>query len=85
MLEPEAAYAHLEDMIELGEGLVGAVVQSVVKNRARELVTLNRDIAKLEKIVPPFPESPTKMPFRFCRRPGTRRNGVTISAAMRRP
>lgn len=55
MLEPEAAYAHLEDMIELGEGLVGAVVQSVVKNRARELVTLNRDIAKLEKIVPPFP------------------------------
>jgi asparaginyl-tRNA synthetase len=55
MLEPEAAYARLEDMIELGEGLVSAVVQSVVKNRVRELATLQRDVSKLEKIVPPFP------------------------------
>lgn len=55
MLEPEAAYSHLEDMIELGEGLVSAVVQSVVKNRSRELATLQRDISKLEKIAPPFP------------------------------
>src|ERR1700721_1702435 len=45
MLEPEAAYAHLEDMIQLGEGLVSAVVQSVVKNRARELAMLERDVA----------------------------------------
>src|SRR6201981_2777327 len=37
MLEPEASYAHLDDMVQLGEGLVSAVVQSVVKNRAREL------------------------------------------------
>jgi asparaginyl-tRNA synthetase len=49
MLEPEAAYAHLEDMIAAGEGLVSAVVQSVVKNRARELLTLERDVAKLAK------------------------------------
>jgi len=55
MLEPEASYAHLEDMMRLGEGLVNAVVQSVVKNRARELATIQRDVAKLEKIVPPFP------------------------------
>ncbi|MHB8539728.1 MAG: asparagine--tRNA ligase [Candidatus Acidiferrales bacterium] len=55
MLEPEAAYAHLEDMMLLGEGLVSAVVQSVVKNRARELETLKRDISKLENIKPPFP------------------------------
>src|ERR1700683_637734 len=55
MLEPEAAYAHLEDMMQLGEGLVSAVVQSVVKNRPRELATIQRDVAKLEKIVPPFP------------------------------
>src|SRR6201993_4231582 len=37
MLEPEAAYAHLEDMMALGEGLVSHVVQSVLKNRTREL------------------------------------------------
>jgi asparaginyl-tRNA synthetase len=55
MLEPEAAYAHLEDMMQLGEGLVSAVVRSVVKNRPRELATIQRDVAKLEKIVPPFP------------------------------
>ena len=55
MLEPEASYAHLEDVIQHGEGLVSAVVQSVVKNRARELAVLQRDVAKLEKIAPPFP------------------------------
>jgi asparaginyl-tRNA synthetase len=55
MLEPEAAYTHLDDMIELGEGLVSAMVQSVVKNREKELATLGRDVAKLAKIVPPFP------------------------------
>ncbi len=30
MLEPEASYAHLEDMMALAEGLVSHVVQSVV-------------------------------------------------------
>ncbi|MGC1105676.1 MAG: asparagine--tRNA ligase [Candidatus Acidiferrales bacterium] len=55
MLEPEAAFAHLEDMMVLGEGLVSAVVQSCVKNRARELEMLKRDVSKLENIKPPFP------------------------------
>ncbi len=55
MLEPEAAYAHLEDMMALAEGLVSGIVQSVVKNRPRELDTLKRDVSKLEKILPPFP------------------------------
>jgi asparaginyl-tRNA synthetase len=55
MLEPEAAYAHLEDMIQLGEGLVSAAVQSVAKNRTRELALIERDIASLVKITPPFP------------------------------
>jgi asparaginyl-tRNA synthetase len=55
MLEPEAAYARLEDMIQLGEGLVSAIVRSAVKNRSRELAVLQRDVSKLEKITPPFP------------------------------
>lgn len=55
MLEPEAAYAELGDMMDLGEGLVSAVVQSVVKNKARELETLKRDVAKLENVKAPFP------------------------------
>src|ERR1700679_2737942 len=55
MLEPEAAYAHLEDMIVLAEGLVSAVVQSVAKNRTRELGLIERDVASLQKISTPFP------------------------------
>ena len=55
MLEPEASYAHLEDMMQLAEGLVSAVAQSVAKNRARELAVLQRDSAKLAQIAPPFP------------------------------
>jgi asparaginyl-tRNA synthetase len=55
MLEPEAAYAHLEDMIVLAEGLVSAVVQSVAKNRTRELAMIERDVASLQRITPPFP------------------------------
>jgi asparaginyl-tRNA synthetase len=55
MLEPEGAYAHLEDMIQLAEGLVSAVVQSVAKNRTRELGLIERDVASLQKITPPFP------------------------------
>ncbi|HEY4580418.1 MAG TPA: asparagine--tRNA ligase [Candidatus Acidoferrales bacterium] len=55
MLEPEAAYAHLEDMMVLAESLVSHIVQSVVTNRRRELETLKRDVAKLESVRPPFP------------------------------
>ncbi len=55
MLEPEAAYAHLDDMMALGEGLVAAIVQGVVKNRPTDLEALKRDVKALEKVVPPFP------------------------------
>ncbi len=55
MLEPEAAYAELADMMNLAEGLVSAVVQSVVANKPRELETLKRDIKKLENVKAPFP------------------------------
>src|SRR5215475_11566023 len=55
MLEPEAAYATLDDMMALGEGLVSAIVQTVVENRSRELELLKRDTTKLENVKPPFP------------------------------
>jgi asparaginyl-tRNA synthetase len=55
MLEPEAAYAELADMMDLGEGLVSAIVQSVIKNKSRELEVLKRDIKKLENVKAPFP------------------------------
>ena len=55
MLEPEAAYATLDDMMALGESLVSAIVQSVVKNKSRELELLKRDTKMLENVKPPFP------------------------------
>src|SRR5476649_330995 len=50
MLEPEAAYAELADMMTLAEGLVSAVVQSVLANKSIELETLKRDTKKLENV-----------------------------------
>jgi asparaginyl-tRNA synthetase len=55
MLEPEAAYAELGDMMDLAEGLVSAMVQGVMTNKSRELETLKRDMVKLENVKPPFP------------------------------
>ncbi len=55
MLEPEAAYATLDDMMALGEGLVSAIVQSVVQNKKPELELLKREVSKLANIKPPFP------------------------------
>ncbi|OFW51719.1 MAG: asparagine--tRNA ligase [Acidobacteria bacterium RIFCSPLOWO2_12_FULL_68_19] len=55
MVEPEMAYAGLDDVIDLAEGLVTSVVGRVLDRRRRELQVLERDTAKLEAIGPPFP------------------------------
>src|SRR5579862_870236 len=54
MVEPEVAYADLNDIIALAEGLVVEVVARVLDRRARELKTLERDTSKLERIKAPF-------------------------------
>jgi asparaginyl-tRNA synthetase len=70
MLEPEAAYAHLEDMMELGEGLVSHIVQSVLRNRSREIETLKRDVSKLESVKPPFPRITYEQALEILRQHG---------------
>ena len=55
MVEPEVAFAHLEDTMALGEELVAFVVGRVLDKRRPELKTLERNIANLEKIRLPFP------------------------------
>ncbi|HXE79988.1 MAG TPA: asparagine--tRNA ligase [Vicinamibacterales bacterium] len=55
MVEPEMAYADLNDVIELAEALVVEVVHRVLETRASELATLQRDTSKLERIAAPFP------------------------------
>ncbi len=55
MVEPEVAYATLDDVIELAEGLVVSVVSRVLERRGKELKALERDTSKLEQVKAPFP------------------------------
>ena len=55
MVEPEMAYANLDDVMALAEGLVVSVVARVLEKRRRELTVLERDITKLESVQAPFP------------------------------
>ena len=55
MVEPEVAYANLDDVMELSEGLITFIVKRCLEKRRADLQTIGRDIAKLEKIGMPFP------------------------------
>jgi asparaginyl-tRNA synthetase len=55
MVEPEMAYADLDDVITLAEGLLTSVVARVLDKRRHELKVLERDTAKLESVKAPFP------------------------------
>jgi len=55
MVEPEVAYAELDDVMELAEGLISFIVKRCVEKRRVDLQTIGRDISKLEKIAAPFP------------------------------
>jgi asparaginyl-tRNA synthetase len=55
MVEPEVAFAHLDDVMTLGEELVAFVVGRVLEKRRPELQILERKIENLEKIKVPFP------------------------------
>ena len=55
MVEPEMAYADLNDVIGLAERLVTSVVARVLDRRAAELTLLERDTTKLAAVKTPFP------------------------------
>jgi asparaginyl-tRNA synthetase len=55
MVEPEMAYATLDDVKRVAEEMICFVVSRVLENRRAELSTLERDITKLEAIKAPFP------------------------------
>ncbi len=55
MVEPEMAYAQLEDVMDLSERLISSVVRRVLERRAGELKTLERNTAPLERVQAPFP------------------------------
>ncbi|MGA3212136.1 MAG: asparagine--tRNA ligase [Terriglobales bacterium] len=55
MVEPEVAYATLDDVMQLAEEMVAFVAHRVLDRRRDELKTIGRDPALLEKIQAPFP------------------------------
>ena len=55
MVEPEIAYAELDDLMDLAEGLISFVVKRCLERRHADLQAIGRDISKLEKIEAPFP------------------------------
>ena len=55
MVEPEVAYATLDDIMELAEGLISHLVKRCLERRRTDLQTIGRDIAKLENVSAPFP------------------------------
>ena len=55
MVEPEMAYATLEDVKRVAEEMILFVVDRVLENRLPELKTLERDLTKLQAVQSPFP------------------------------
>ena len=54
MMEPEAAYLSLEDMMSLEERMITSVVERVLAKHQPELGIIERDLSKLEAIKLPF-------------------------------
>jgi len=55
MIEPEVAFAKLEDTMDLAEGLICFILERVLTRRKSELEVLERNTSILEKISKPFP------------------------------
>jgi len=55
MVEPEVAFATLEDITELGEDLIVFIIERVLEKRKDDLEVLERDIKRLAVIRKPFP------------------------------
>jgi asparaginyl-tRNA synthetase len=55
MVEPEMAYATLEDVFSLAERMLSYIAARVLEDRKEELKVLERDTTKLESIIAPFP------------------------------
>jgi len=71
MIEPEVAFAELEDIMKLAEGLISYLVRRVLDSRQEELKRIERDMSALEKVVPPFPRISYAEAFDILEKEGT--------------
>ncbi|MFO7323779.1 MAG: asparagine--tRNA ligase [Chloroflexota bacterium] len=54
MLEPEAAFYTLEDLMAMEEQLISYTVQQVLDKHRTELAIIERDVSRLENVTAPF-------------------------------
>lgn len=69
MIEPELAWAGLEEILELAEELITYLVGRVLDRRSEELSILERDTSRLEAISAPFPRISYDEAAEFLARP----------------
>jgi len=65
MVEPEMAYANLDDLLDLAENFITHIVTTVLAHHRAELKVIGRDIAKLEAVIAPnepTPPPPSSLP-----------------------
>ncbi|MCC7449605.1 MAG: asparagine--tRNA ligase [Anaerolineae bacterium] len=55
MVEPEMAFFSLEDMMDMEQEFVSAIVQTVLDKHKMELEIIERDTTHLKKVIAPFP------------------------------
>ncbi|MBA2942331.1 MULTISPECIES: asparagine--tRNA ligase [Paenibacillus] len=70
MIEPEMAFVDHAENLEVQEQFVSHIVQTVLKNCAQELETLERDTSKLEKIKGSFPRITYDQAVEFLQKNG---------------
>jgi asparaginyl-tRNA synthetase len=72
MVEPEVAFATLDDIIELGEDLVVFIVERVLEKRKKELEILERNPKPLEKVNKPFPRITYEEALKMIKKKGSK-------------
>src|SRR5256885_7319373 len=55
MVEPEVAYATLDDLMALAEEFISFIVARCLERRRADLQVIGRDVSKLENVKAPFP------------------------------
>ena len=91
MVEPEVAYAELDDLMDLAEDFISFIVKRCLESAAA-ISIIGRDISKLEKVAAPFPritydEAVKMLKDASCERPGGEqiRVGRRLRLARTRP
>jgi len=72
MVEPEVAFANLEDMVELGQDFIVYIVERVLEKSRRELEVLERDTKPLEQVKKPFPRLTYDEAFKKLKEKGSK-------------